>query len=92
MPISILMPQSELLYVLFTIQVLQRLDDMVIDKSPDFPKLEHRITFTGTIYSFERELVEIYTDKPAIYLACVRDRRFRLGCNQYKIDKTARKI
>ena len=53
-------------------EVLQRLDDMVIDKSPDYPELEHRIIFTGTIYSFERELVESHTDKPDIYLACVR--------------------
>ena len=55
-----------------TYEVLQRLDDMVIDKSPYHPELEHRITFTGTIYSFERALVKIYPDKPDIYLACVR--------------------
>ena len=51
---------------------LSRLDDMYPDKSPDYPELKHRIKFTGAIYSFEREFVESYNDKPGIYLACVR--------------------
>ena len=52
---------------------LSRLDEMVIDKSPDYPNLQHRIKFTGTIYSFQREFVEYNSDKiPDIYLACVR--------------------
>ena len=51
---------------------LYRLDRMHPDNSPNYPRLSHRIKFTGTIYSFEREFVEGYSDIPGYFLTCVR--------------------
>ena len=71
---------------------LSRIDDMYPDKrkTGDYTKLKHRIKFTGKIYSFERELVEGYKDKPDIYLACVRIHVSDLeviNSQPYSIDK-----
>ena len=51
---------------------LQRLNDMYSGNLEDYPVLEHKMSFTGTIYSFEKEFVQSYNDKPDYYLSCVR--------------------
>lgn len=53
---------------------LNRLRDTSPDKrkSGEYTLIKHRIEFTGTIYSFEREHIESHNDMPDSYLPCVR--------------------
>ena len=51
---------------------LQRIDDMYPTKTKDFFTLVHKFIFDGTIYSFEKEFVKGYQDRPDAYLSSVR--------------------
>ena len=72
-------PNSPIGVVVYTIfnpsvyEVMQKIDAMYPDKTPQYPNIVFTMKFEGTIQGFKREIVETYDEEvPKLSLASVR--------------------